>query len=79
MSIMKLEMPRIGLGTWAWGDSGEFGKGSFGSAFSEESLNEVVVTAYAAGLNLWDTAVVYGMGRSEALLGNLLGKICAGL
>lgn len=72
MTIGKIELPSIALGTWAWGDSGEPGKGYFGSDFSEEGLKEVVAKAHATGLNLWDTAVVYGMGRSEALLGDLL-------
>jgi myo-inositol catabolism protein IolS len=72
MTIGKIEVPTIVLGTWAWGDSGEIGNGYFGSDFSEEGLKEVVDKAHAGGLNLWDTAFVYGMGRSETLLGSLL-------
>ncbi|MGC8551077.1 MAG: aldo/keto reductase [Acidobacteriaceae bacterium] len=72
MNIEKLALPLMALGTWAWGDSGELGNGYFGSDFSEEGLRDVVEKAHAVGLYLWDTAVVYGMGRSEALLGDLL-------
>ncbi len=72
MTIGKFELPSIVLGTWAWGDSGELGNGYFGSNFSEEGLKEVVDKAHTGGLSLWDTAVVYGMGRSEELLGDLL-------
>lgn len=60
------------VGTWAWGDSGESGDGYFGSGLSEASLQEVVDKAMAGGLTLWDTAVVYGMGRSESVLGRAL-------
>ncbi len=61
------------LGTWAWGDSGETGDGQFGTRLTRGDLEQVVDKARAAGFTLWDTARVYGMGRSEALLGELLG------
>ena len=36
-----------------------------------ESLKPVFDTAIKAGLSLWDTATVYGMGESERILGTL--------
>lgn len=60
------------LGTWAWGDSGTSGDGYFGSILSQSSLEQVADDARAAGLTLWDTALVYGMGRSETVLGQVL-------
>ncbi len=72
MATDDLKIPRVALGTWAWGDSGEVGDGYFGSSMTRAGLTEVVDRAQAAGLTLWDTAVVYGMGRSEAVLGELL-------
>jgi aryl-alcohol dehydrogenase-like predicted oxidoreductase len=66
------------LGTWAWGDSGESGDGYFGSTLTEAGLNEVADRAQAAGLNLWDTALVYGMGRSEKVLGKVLSRFDRG-
>ncbi|WP_037370899.1 aldo/keto reductase [Amycolatopsis orientalis] len=60
------------LGTWAWGDSGEAGDGYFGSELTESGLREVVGKAHANGLTLWDTAAVYGMGRSETVLAQAL-------
>lgn len=62
----------FGLGTWAWGDSGRSGDGYFGSELSQATLEEVADKAHAAGFTLWDTALVYGMGRSEQLLGDVL-------
>ncbi|KWO46131.1 aldo/keto reductase [Burkholderia sp. MSMB1459WGS] len=64
--------PTIALGTWAWGDSGEAGDGYFGSSLTRAGLEEVADKAHAAGFGFWDTAMVYGMGRSETLLGEVL-------
>ena len=62
---------KIALGTWAWG-AGMFGGDTvFGSNTDENSLKPVFDAAMEAGLNLWDTATVYGMGESERILGHL--------
>lgn len=39
---------------------------------TEESLRQVVDQAHQNGFNLWDTALVYGMGHSEVVLGDVL-------
>ncbi|TMV04564.1 aldo/keto reductase [Brucella haematophila] len=72
MLIDNLKIPAIALGTWAWGDSGETGNGYFGSYLTRAGLEKVAEKANAAGFTLWDTAVVYGMGRSETVLGEVL-------
>lgn len=72
MTIDNLRTPTVALGTWAWGDSGETGDGYFGSSLTQAGLEEVADRAHAAGFTLWDTAVVYGMGRSETVLGKVL-------
>ncbi|MDE1175305.1 MAG: aldo/keto reductase [Edaphobacter sp.] len=72
MAIDDLKIPPIALGTWAWGDSGETGDGYFGSTLTRAGLEEVADKAHAAGFTLWDTAIVYGMGRSETVLGEVL-------
>ena len=64
-------MSKIALGTWAWG-AGAFGGDSvFGSHTNVENLKPVFDAALKAGLNLWDTATVYGMGESEKILASL--------
>ena len=64
-------MTKIALGTWAWG-AGAFGGDSvFGSNTNVENLKPVFDAAMRAGLNLWDTATVYGMGESEKIVGML--------
>lgn len=72
MTIDDLKIPAVALGTWAWGDSGETGDGYFGSPLTRAGLEEVADKAQAAGFTLWDTAMVYGMGRSETVLGAAL-------
>ncbi|WP_320773853.1 aldo/keto reductase [Streptomyces sp. CRN 30] len=72
MASKALTVPAVALGTWAWGDSGEAGDGYFGSRLSESGLREVVEKAQSNGFTLWDTAVAYGMGRSETVLAEAL-------
>ncbi|MBB3441434.1 aldo/keto reductase [Rhizobium sp. BK379] len=72
MTSDNLKTPPVALGTWAWGDSGEAGHGYFGSPLSRAGLEDIADKAHAAGFTLWDTAMVYGMGRSETVLGEVL-------
>ncbi|GAB0112823.1 aldo/keto reductase [Acidisoma sp. C75] len=72
MTRERLNTPKIALGSWAWGDSGEAGDGYFGSSLERAGLEALAAKAQAAGFTLWDTAMVYGMGRSESLLGEIL-------
>ncbi|MHC1481285.1 aldo/keto reductase [Frateuria aurantia] len=74
MTTDNLKTPTIAMGTWAWGDNGSTGNGYFGSGLTQAGLEEVADKAHAAGFSLWDTAVVYGMGRSETVLGEVLNR-----
>lgn len=58
--------PKIAMGAWAWGNDG-----TFGNNYTAEDLRAVYDAAMKNGLSLWDTAVVYGMGTSENILGEL--------
>lgn len=58
-----LEISTIGLGTWALG-------GSWGATDDEASI-ATLNRALDLGVNFFDTADVYGGGRSERLLGRL--------
>ncbi len=62
-----INLPKIALGAWAWGNDG-----TFGNALTAENLKPVFDTAMANGLNLWDTAYAYGMGTSEKILAGFL-------
>lgn len=78
MASDDAKAPAVALGTWAWGDSGQSGDGYFGSALTDAGLNEVADKAEAAGFTLWDTALVYGMGQSEKVLGKVLSRFDRG-
>ena len=60
-------LPKIALGSWAWGNDG-----TFGVDITAESLRPIFDAAMAHGLNLWDTAYAYGMGTSEKVLAGFL-------
>lgn len=65
-------LPKIALGTWSWGSGFAGGDQVFGNHLDAATLKPVFDAAMAAGLNLWDTAAVYGMGSSESLLGSFV-------
>ena len=65
--ISKNNLPKIALGAWAWGNDG-----TFGNEHNIEDLRPIFDKAMELGLNLWDTAYVYGMGKSEEVLGEFL-------
>lgn len=62
----NLTVPALGIGTWAWGDSLFW---AYGKDYDEAQLREAFQAAIAAGINLFDTAEIYGFGESERLLG----------
>lgn len=62
------ELKDIGLGTWVLGES--MWKG-------ETEPHETIETALDQGINLIDTAPVYGKGRSEELVGDVLSDLGA--
>ncbi len=59
----------LGVGTWAWGDRLVWG---YGRGYSEADIRQAFDTSVAAGIKLFDTAEVYGQGRSEELLGEFI-------
>jgi aryl-alcohol dehydrogenase-like predicted oxidoreductase len=60
---------RIGLGTWQFG-SREWG---YGDSYAAGAARDIVARSLALGVTLFDTAEVYGLGRSERILGEALG------
>ena len=64
-----LDGVEIGIGTWAWGDRLIWG---FGQGYTADDVRQVFDASLAAGIRLFDTAEVYGQGRSEQFLGEFL-------
>jgi len=60
---------RVGLGTWQFG-SREWG---YGDGYAAGAARDIVHRARALGVNFFDTAEVYGLGKSERILGEALG------
>jgi aryl-alcohol dehydrogenase-like predicted oxidoreductase len=57
------------VGTWAWGDSLFW---DYGKAYSDSDLQAAFEASLDAGLTLFDTAEVYGLGQSERLIGRFM-------
>jgi aryl-alcohol dehydrogenase-like predicted oxidoreductase len=60
---------KIGLGTWQFGAK-EWG---YGEPYAAQEAHAIVRRALDLGVTLFDTAEIYGYGRSERILGQALG------
>ena len=69
LSTGTIRISRIGLGTWQFG-SREWG---YGPAYAGQEARAIVRRALELGVTLFDTAEIYGLGRSERILGEALG------
>ena len=58
----------IGLGTWQFGERGW----GWGQDFDNREIERIIDRALELGINFFDTAAVYGNGRSEGILGKAL-------
>eukprot|EP00752_Nemacystus_decipiens_P011128 g9888.t1 len=65
VSLGGVEVSPLGVGAWAWGDTMFWGY----SESMDKELQEVFGNCVRGGVNLFDTAEVYGLGRSEYLCG----------
>ncbi len=63
------KISRIGLGTWQFG-SRDWG---YGEPYAGQEAHAIVRRALELGVTLFDTAEIYGYGRSERILGVALG------
>ena len=59
----------VGTGTWQWGDKMVWG---FGGDYSDADVRQAFDAALDAGITLFDTAEMYGWGKSEKLLGQFI-------
>jgi aryl-alcohol dehydrogenase-like predicted oxidoreductase len=64
------KISRIGLGAWQFG-SREWG---YGESYAGQQARAIVRRALELGVTLFDTAEIYGFGRSERILGEALGE-----
>lgn len=67
-----IEVSALGIGTWAWGDSFFW---DYGKTYGKSEIEEAFKATVAGGVTFFDTAEVYGSGKSE----QLLGEFCRGI
>ena len=60
---------QMGVGTWQWGDTLVW---QYGSGYAAGEVRAAFDAALAAGLTFFDTAEIYGFGRSERFLGEFI-------
>jgi aryl-alcohol dehydrogenase-like predicted oxidoreductase len=66
----------ISLGTWSYGSGNVSGGQSVGWADqSDVDSRAALIQAWNSGINHWDTADVYGNGRSETIIGNVWDEV----
>ena len=70
------EVSTISLGTWSYGGANKQGETPVGweGQKDADSIN-ALLRCHEMGINHWDTADVYGNGRSEKLIGSLWGQV----
>ena len=67
----ELAVSRIGAGIWQWG--GRFYWG-YGRQYDDNDLATAFSACIEHGINWFDTAELYGRGRSERILGQLVNR-----
>src|SRR6516162_10886682 len=70
LTVEPARISRIGLGTWQFG-SRDWG---YGPSYAEQEAHAIVRRALELGVTLFDTAEIYGFGRSERILGQAMGE-----
>jgi aryl-alcohol dehydrogenase-like predicted oxidoreductase len=68
----EMMITSVGVGTWAWGDRLMWGYGS--NSDDDADIRQAFDVSLENGANWFDTAEVYGMGRSERFLGEFIPK-----
>lgn len=68
VSVGGVTVSAVGLGTWQFGAK-EWG---YGKGYADHEAGLILRRAFELGITLVDTAEVYGMGRSEVIVGRAL-------
>lgn len=63
----------LGIGTWQWGDTFFWGYGK--GEYTDDDLRASFHASVEAGINFFDSAEFYGLGRSETLLGQFARQV----
>jgi aryl-alcohol dehydrogenase-like predicted oxidoreductase len=69
LGATDITVPPLCIGTWSWGDSFFW---SYGKDYTETDLKQAFDATVNSGVNFFDTAEIYGLGKSEQFLGRFL-------
>jgi aryl-alcohol dehydrogenase-like predicted oxidoreductase len=71
----ELQVSEIGFGAWAIGGGAMVGNTAIGWGNVDDAVStKAIFAAVDAGINFFDTADIYGLGHSEKIIGNAIGK-----
>ncbi|MBL7724021.1 MAG: aldo/keto reductase [Chitinophagaceae bacterium] len=71
----EMRVSEVGFGAWAIGGGAMIGNTAIGWGNTDDSVSaEAIQASLEAGINFFDTADIYGLGHSENLLGDTIGK-----
>src|SRR5664279_425168 len=70
VDVNGIHLSAVGLGTWQFG-SKDWG---YGSDYAEGEAGRILQRALDLGVNVIDTAEIYGRGNSEQIVGQALGE-----
>lgn len=59
----------MGTGTWSWGDGLYWG---YGKGYGENDVHQAFTETLRDGIDLLDTAEIYGFGKSEKFIGEFM-------
>src|SRR5438105_4147676 len=68
IEVNGIRVSSIGLGTWQFG-SKEWG---YGAAYARDEAGKIAARALELGINLIDTAEIYGRNESERIVGRAI-------
>jgi aryl-alcohol dehydrogenase-like predicted oxidoreductase len=70
-----LKVSEIGFGAWAIGGAAMIGTTAIGWGDADDTVSvKAIHAALDTGVNFFDTADIYGLGHSEKLIGDAIGK-----
>ena len=69
---LGISIAPLGVGAWPWGSTWYWG---YGKSYGEDDVRGAFRASLDAGVTLFDTAELYGRGKSERILGQLSGEL----
>lgn len=65
-----VEVSSLGIGIWSWAD--RWGYWGYGDTYGKDDNEAAYNATLSTSMNFWDTAEIYGFGKSEEFLGEFM-------